>query len=287
MNFFNALFSHLHDQSHQHQRKGDFHRIISDFCEQTIMQSSFASEVPASVEFGPFGTLFLPYYSMGNIDSLKLFGLDELILFSFYLSNKNHYKNVADMGANIGLHSILMSRLGWNVNAFEPDPVHVEKIHQHINLNSVSTITVKENAIADKNMPLTFTRLKGNRTGSHLKGKKSNVYGEIDEFTVNCVALSEVMSEFDFIKMDIEGAEADAICSTVKENWVNTDVMLEVGSEKNAENIFRHLRKLGVRLFSQKIGWQEVLHLKDMPFSYQDGSLFISSQKEFVWKKGN
>ncbi|WJG10595.1 FkbM family methyltransferase [Aliiglaciecola sp. LCG003] len=283
MNIFASLFEMLKETKSFHAHSKHFHAFSSEVCTKLIEQSGFSSNEEVAVDFGPFGHIVFPYYSMGNIDSLKLFGLDELILFSFYHANQCRYKRTADMGANIGLHSILMSRLGWHVTAFEPDPIHVAKIKQHAELNSISTINIRENAVSNESGTLVFTRLKGNRTGSHLKGKKSNVYGDIDEFEVQCVALTDVMAEFDFIKMDIEGAEVDAICSTSKQHWQNTDMMLEVGSEENACRILKHIHELELHAYSQKMGWRKVENINHMPFGYKEGSLFISAQAQLVW----
>ncbi|MEP7702975.1 FkbM family methyltransferase [Paraglaciecola sp. 25GB23A] len=278
MSLFATLFDMLKETKNLHAHTKPFYQFNSEVCAKLISESGFASSDKVSVEFGPFGHLIFPYYSMGNIDSLKLFGLDELILFSFYYANRNRYKNVADMGANIGLHSILMSRLGWQVTAFEPDPIHVSKIAQNAALNNVSTIFLKEHAISNKNESLIFTRLIGNRTGSHIKGKKLEVYGEVEEFSVSCLAFQEQMSQFDFIKMDIEGAEADAICSTNHHNWCGTDIMLEVGSIENAERIYEHAQSIGVNAFSQKTGWKTVENIHHMPISYKEGSLLLTNR---------
>ena len=37
-----------------------------------------------AVDFKPFGELIFPYHKMGAIDSLNLFDLDELIIFSLF-----------------------------------------------------------------------------------------------------------------------------------------------------------------------------------------------------------
>src|SRR5471032_63857 len=63
----------------------------------------------------PFGALMFPYHRMGAIDSADLFGLDELILFAFYWAQRTRYRNVVDIGANLGLHSIVMDRCGFAV----------------------------------------------------------------------------------------------------------------------------------------------------------------------------
>jgi len=283
MNVMNNLFLTLQQTAEHHNHETPFYKFMSATCESMIKDSAFSCENIEPVDFGDFGNLILPYYSMGNIDSLKLFGLDELIIFAFYLHNKNKYKKTADMGANIGLHSILMSRLGWNVTAYEPDPIHVKKIKQHIKLNKVKNINICENAISNVNEGLLFTRLAGNRTGSHLKGFKENVYGDIDEFKVNCLALSDLMSQFDFIKMDIEGAEANALCSTSITDWDNTDIMLEVGSVENATKIWNHMNHCKLQIYSQKSGWSKINSLDELPTSYKEGSIFITKDKSIDW----
>ena len=45
---------------------------------------------------GEVGNLNFPYFEMGSIDSVKLFGIDELILFSFYYANRTRYKKTLD-----------------------------------------------------------------------------------------------------------------------------------------------------------------------------------------------
>ena len=60
------------------------------------------------VNLGALGEIEIPFFSMGAYNTTHLFGLDELILFSFYAQNKFRYKKVADLGANIGLHLSLI-----------------------------------------------------------------------------------------------------------------------------------------------------------------------------------
>ena len=86
-----------------------------------LANECFGPKGPHSARFR-FGNLRMPFYSMGAINSTHLFGLDELLIFSFYKHAKKEYKNVADIGANIGLHSIVLALLGKTVSCFEPDP---------------------------------------------------------------------------------------------------------------------------------------------------------------------
>ena len=73
---------------------------------------------PEVLTLGELGNLIFPYFEMGNVDSTKLFGLDELILFSFYYTNRNRYKKTLDLGANVGLHTLVMKKLGFQVTSY-------------------------------------------------------------------------------------------------------------------------------------------------------------------------
>jgi hypothetical protein len=59
--------------------------------------------------------------------------------------------------------------------------------------------------------------------------------------------------------------------------------MLEVGTAKNAEQIFEHFDGTAVNMFAQKTGWQQVTRLPDMPTSYREGTLFLSAQAQMPW----
>src|ERR1051325_4511876 len=83
------------------------------------IERRFSTTAEAFSDFGRFGELCLPYYRMGAVDSLDLFGLDELIIFLFYWCNRDRYRRVVDIGANLGLHTIVMDRCGFQVTAFE------------------------------------------------------------------------------------------------------------------------------------------------------------------------
>lgn len=64
-----------------------------------------------------------------------------------------------------------------------------------------------------------FICLFGNCIGSYIKGKKSEVYGGIEEFDVICLVFVDLIMIFDFVKMDIEGVEVDVICFILVVYW--------------------------------------------------------------------
>ncbi len=63
--------------------------------------------------------------------------------------------------------------------------------------------------------------------------------------------------------------------------WDTTDAVVEIGSAENAKAVFDYFSGSPVKLYAQKIGWNQVEELIDMPTSYRDGSLFISSKRGF------
>jgi len=73
----------------------------------------------------------------------SLYGLDELILFSYYASRAGRYSRAANLGGNIGLHSIILAKLGYEVYCFEPDPLHISRLQENLEIDHlVDQLTV-------------------------------------------------------------------------------------------------------------------------------------------------
>jgi len=247
------------------------------------VESLFSDEEIRPREMKPFGEVILPYHKMGVVDSLNLFDMDELILFSFYWSNRKRYKHVLDIGANIGLHSIILNRCGFEVTAYEPDPQHFQILERNLNLNGCSNVRTVNSAVSSRLGTMEFVRILGNTTGSHLAGSKPNPYGELERFPVRVDAIGTLISGIDLMKLDAEGHEKEILLATNRDHWLKTDALVEVGSEPNAVAIFNHFKQLGTNLFSQKTNWDLVREIHHMPTSYRDGTLFISCKAEVPW----
>jgi len=281
--FFGNILNCLQAISNQHNRNSDIYQILEIYTKNIVNSSNLKDELKGEIEFGDFGKIYFPYYKMGAIDTLDLFGLDELIIFSFYYNNKSKYKKVADIGANLGLHSVLMSKCGWDVTSYEPDPVHASLLLKNAKLNDVSNkIKLNQMAVSDAVGDLEFIRVIGNTTGSHLAGAKENPYGELEKFNVEVESILNIMNKVDFIKMDVEGQEKKILCATTKESWANVEMMVEIGTEENAKEIYNHLSSININIFSQKLGWGKVEKLTDLPTSHREGSVFIKKNKAMI-----
>jgi len=236
-----------------------------------------------AVGFKPFGELVFPYYKMGAIDSLNLFDIDELIIFSFYWINRKRYHKVLDIGSNIGLHSIVLDKCGYEARSYEPDPRHFEVIQKNLSLNKCSNVQPFNSAISNKTGKSEFTRVLGNTTGSHLSGSKSNPYGDLDKFLVSTIDINSIIGWCDLVKLDAEGHEKEILLAVNHDVWPNIDVLVEIENKTNAEAVYGHFKKIGVNLFSQKNNWEKVDDVKDMPVGYREGTLFITSKSKMPW----
>jgi FkbM family methyltransferase len=270
----------------EHNSNTDWYKAIATKVSKIVNSntSGLDTEVTPREELLELGSILFPYFKMGAVSSNSLLGLDELILFAFYKVNQESYKRVLDLGANIGLHTLVLQKLGFFVKSFEPDLVHFEQAIKVLNLNQLSTTNFLNAAVAQTNGIANFVRVLGNTTASHIEGSKSRpAYGELQKFQVPTVSINQVLSEgFDLVKMDIEGFEAELLQSIDATYFKNCDFLIEVGSAENASSILNLLRGR-VNLFSQKSNWNLVKDLEEMPKNYKEGSLFITSKTSMPW----
>lgn len=281
MTKFDLLFAALKESPQLHERSSSFYKYCAEDT-RDLVKNAFCKEGECSHEFGPLGLLDFPYVKMGAVDTLDLFGLDELIIFTFYMANKERYKKTIDIGANLGLHSIVMSKCGFEVNAFEPDPWHFELATKNIINNNAKNINLNREAVSIVDGEANFVRVLGNTTGSHLSGSK-NSYGEKEEFKVVIKSALPLFENADFAKIDAEGHEKEILSVTTSDLMNNLDIMVEIGNQENAEYVFNHFKSIGVNLFPQKLGWNKAQEISDIPTSHREGSLFISKKENMPW----
>lgn len=223
--------------------------------------------------------LAFPYVSMGKVDSLDLFGQNELMIFAFYQHNRGRYKKVLDIGANLGLHSILMRRLGWEIKAFEPD----EKIYSLCRENlergyypePLKSVSVTRAAVSDRDGEAQFVRVLQNLTGSHIEGYKES-YGPRETITVQTVDCRPLFDWADLAKLDVEGHETVLLQCVTDEHLQHLDLICELRGHKEAAQVLKHFGRLDTPIYTQKNDWKPAQCMSDMPVKHQEGSIFIS-----------
>ncbi len=280
---FDSLFSFLAAYPQYHARDSTFYQFLDGVAKHAFREARPEFEAGRAVPLGEFGPVVLPYEKMGAIDSIDLFGLDELLMFAFYHRNRGKYRRGADIGANIGLHSILLAKCGLQMEAFEPDPVHHAKLVRNVGLNGVSGCTAHMAAVSEKKGKMEFVRVLGNTTSSHLAGAKANPYGKLERFEVDVHDVREIAARADLMKIDAEGHEAVILKALPFESWNHVDAFVEIGSPENACAVFDHFARSGVNIFSQKLCWGRAVRIEDVPSSYKEGGVFVSSKSSMPW----
>lgn len=278
------LLSFIAKNFHLHSHTTDWWKTYSKLIESDIKKVN--TPATDSFTFGEIGLLNFPFVSFGNRDTTNLFNLDEIIIFSWYLKNKKKYTKVLDLGANVGLHSLIMSKIGFLVDAYEPDPVHFKLLEDVILKNPPmdQRILLHQQAVSNVSGKQEFIQMLDNTTGSHILNAKPTVYGRLNKILVESVTIDSVFKKnFDFVKMDVEGSEIILLSSLAKENIQNTEFMIEIGNSKNAESLLVEIDRLGLNAFSQKNNWAQVRDLEDIPKSHREGSIFLTSKSEMDW----
>lgn len=109
-----------------------------------------------------------------------------------------------DVGANVGIWSLLAAKRGASGQAFEPVPALAARLRQHIDENGVRDVVVHEVALGDARQSVPFFAVPDGNTGvsSLARHRDDSV-----EIRVDVVPLDDVVERADVLKIDVEGAE--------------------------------------------------------------------------------
>jgi len=120
---------------------------------------------------------------------------------------------VVDVGANVGFYTLLLANLAGptgRVHAFEPMPHALTRLRKHVTMNRLQNVEIHEAAASssDGTVPFYLGPVEHTSISSlhPLEGSTS-----ID---VQCTTLDRALEKagpIDFIKMDVEGAEPEAL----------------------------------------------------------------------------
>ncbi len=156
-----------------------------------------------------------------------------------------------DLGANTGIHSLLFARLAGptgKVVAFEPLRVNVEQIERICALNGVANVHVVAKAVSSSSGTARFHIGMHDKQGS-LVGIGSES-GNVVE--VPCMTLDQALAEcngVDFVKIDIEGAESQALEGFSRVGEANPTFAIDLHTPAQDVAVGAWLSRHGYRAF--------------------------------------
>ena len=121
-----------------------------------------------------------------------------------------------DIGANVGHHSIFLSKFASQVLAFEPYPKVNMQFKQQIAHNNISNIQIFEIGLSDRCETLNYYAPTGNNEGigsfdESSIGKGNTSYGKLELQEGDQVIESDSWKDIKLIKIDVEGFEKKVI----------------------------------------------------------------------------
>jgi FkbM family methyltransferase len=171
---------------------------------------------------------------------------------------------VVDIGANLGLHTVIAaSRVGTGgrVISFEPEPENFSLLEHNVRANGFGNVTAINRAVADRVGRLTLNLSDSNK-GRHslvrtrFDSREFSRSVEVDAVTLDAELATLGCERVDVIKMDIEGAEVLALKgmqSTLAQSAISLFIEFSPSAIRRAgtdpATFLEDLRKRGFDLF--------------------------------------
>ena len=121
-----------------------------------------------------------------------------------------------DVGANVGQHSLFVSKFASRVIAFEPYPKVSMQFRQHIEINQISNIDIFEYGLSDEAESLSYYAPTGSNEGigsfdENTQSKGNKCYGKLELQRGDIAVEKGSWSGIKLIKIDVEGFEKKVI----------------------------------------------------------------------------
>jgi FkbM family methyltransferase len=247
------------------------HRILSENSSHADFQLIFSNDIQIKI----IGT----HYS--GVSPLHLISPQEIMIFAkYFLIEPGRGGNFLDLGANIGLHSILLSKLGFKATCYEPDPITYSRLLENVKANNVDVCCenyaiVARKMLMDTSPTIDFVRVLDNPTASGLALSEKNFYGKLETVQVKAKRIKDLDKKWSIIKIDIEGSEASVFEELHFENIKFDYLCMEISTESSSKMISEILQE------QTRYNWfvdgstdQNPVASK-LPRSWRDGSLHI------------
>ena len=178
--------------------------------------------------FERFFSIIKPRKEENTVDLTAPFSIGDVILrttpgmlleIEFMKAYNNHYSLkegdvVFDCGGYHGLYALLASRqvgVSGKVFVFEPDEKNLAVLRENLRLNSVKNAKIVKKGVWNREGTVKFHENGSSASSVAYNGREEGASGTIEVVSIPSFCKEEGLPHPDFVKMDIEGAEIEAV----------------------------------------------------------------------------
>lgn len=152
---------------------------------------------------------------------------------------------IFDIGANVGIYSLIFSKFCKKVYAFEPVPRNIYFLQRILNLNDIKNVNIIKKAVSDKNGMVPFRKGKSYATGS-INEEGHTI---VPSITLDSFCQSQKI-EPNFLKIDVEGAELFVLKGAKKTlSEYKPIILMEIHGVNLKNKSFKLLKSFGYNYF--------------------------------------
>lgn len=254
--------------------------LLKKYIEAFLLQSGFKKFVLGENKVNLFGRDIYYDTPLGLAIYQSMVGRFGVI---FDFIDKTKIRTVVDVGANVGLFSLMVSDVlpKARVHAIEPVPSTYKALEK--NTKQSALIKIHKLAIASKSGYMQMYFNEQNSLGSHfLWGtevfSKQEHRLKIKVSTLDKFCKTNSIKSIDLLKVDVETFENEVLRGA-KETFQNTKyLLLEISVERNPNYTFSEINSL---LFSKKYNFQLIWFRS---FTGEEGAMKVG---DFLFKNVN
>ncbi|WP_162000419.1 FkbM family methyltransferase [Sulfolobus sp. E11-6] len=189
-----------------------------------------------------------PYYSL-------LISVNEPTTLKYFMKFAKDGGIVVDVGANVGIYSLIAAKYAEKVFAIEPNPELIDAIRKNVELNGFKNVIIVNKAINDSEekvrLYLSKVREVSSIVPSIMKEYKYDKYIEVEATTLDKLLFD--VNSINLIKIDVEGAEVNVLRGASETLKKTKRIIVEVRKDYTEEQALEMLKKNNFKIDKEEI----------------------------------
>ena len=207
------------------------------------------------------------FYCRNNRDDFNIITIHEKDIIDHFIPKERDI--VVDIGAHIGLYTIITSkRVGPNgkIIAIEANPDNFEMLNRNVKLNQLTNVTTLNCAVYSQETKIKLylageglNRTKYNTLMAERASEGKEKFVEVNADTLDHLIRLQGISEVNWIKIDVEGAEYEVLkgASNIISHSKDISLLIEVHNLSGSNStLYEHISQF-LNLYSFKIYFEK------------------------------